>query len=110
MNSKRSATGSKKIVSKESSSQVSDINLMLSAHSLAFLRGFKVVLPPRLRSLLRHSLAGLSEDMQQFVCDNVVTYLRSRFMFKSGVEHVDERLGLLMIELMNAKGIHFPPF
>ena len=91
-------------------SLASDINLMLSAYSRAFLKDFKVVLPPALLSLLRHSLAGLSDDMQQFVCDNVVTFLRSRFMFKSGVEFIDQRMGLLMIELMNARGINFPPF
>ena len=102
----KKAAYSSKITRKENSG----INLMLSAHSKAFLKDFKAVLPPRLLSLLRHNLCGLSDEMQQFVCDNVVTFLHSRFMFKSGVTHVDQRQGLLMIEMMNASGINYPPF
>lgn len=104
------AKSSKKIKSKENRSRMSDINLMLSAHSREFLKDMKVVLPPRLRSMLRHRLARLSEDMQLFVCDNVLTYLRTGFMFSSGVELVDECQGLLVLEIMNAPDINYPPF
>ena len=106
---KKTAKGSK-IVSMENISRVSDINLMLSDHSRAFLKDFKTVLPPRLLSLLRHNLCGLNEGTQLFVCDNVLAYLRSGIMFKTGVEHIDARLGLLLIELMNEPNVNFPPF
>lgn len=85
-------------------------NLMLSKYSKEFLKDLRVILPPRLRSLVRQSLTGLGEEMQQFVCDNITTFLRSGFMFKTGLKHVDQLIGLLMLELMNAKGINCPPF
>ena len=90
--------------------KVNDINLMLSKHSRRFLKDFKVVLPPRLLSKLRHSLAGLSDASQQYVCDEIVTYLHSGIMHRSGFENIDQCLGLLLLELMNEPDINFPPF
>lgn len=104
------AKSSKKIASKENSSRVNDVNLLLSDDTKAFIKDLKVVLPPRLRSLVRHSLAGLSDDMQQFVCDNIFMYLRTGYMVRLGEPHIDQIQGLILIELMNEKGINFPPF
>lgn len=111
MTTKKKAAISSKIISKGNISKVNDINLMLSAHSREFLKDFKVVLPPRLLSKLRHSLAGLSNASQQFVCNEVVTFLHSGVMHRSGFEPIDHSLGMLLLELMNAKkDINFPPF
>lgn len=113
MVSKKSNTdnSSSKNERKEHRPRVSDINLMLSKHSRDFLKDFKVVLPPRLRSLIRHSLAGLSEESQLFVCGEIVTFLRCGVMHRSGFEQIDRCLGLLMLELTNSKSfINFPAF
>ena len=90
--------------------KVNDINLMLSAHSREFLKDFRVVLPPRLLSKLRHSLAGLSDASQQYVCDEVVSFLRCGVMHRSGFDPIDHSLGLLLLELMNEPDIVYPPF
>ena len=111
MEKKIIAAKSSKTERKVHSSKVSDINLLLSAHSREIVKGLKVVLPPRLLSLLRHSLCGLSNEMQQFVLDNILMYLRTGHMIRFGEPHIDQVQGLILIELMNAKAsIHFPPF
>lgn len=110
MTAKQRTAKSSKREGKGRSPRVSEVNQMLTEDSLQFVNIMKAVLPPRLASLLRHSLAGLSDDLQEFVCDNVMTYLSSHKMLKSGEEHVDQRLGLLLLELMNEPDIVYPPF
>ena len=110
MKTKQKAAISSKIISKEQITIVNDINLMLSTHSRKFLKDFRVVLPPRLLSKLRHSLAGLSDASQQYVCDEVVTFLCCGVIHRSGFEPIDQSLGMLLLELMNEKDINYPPF
>lgn len=102
---------SRHIASKQNKQSISDINLMLSDHSRTSLKDLRVVMPPRLLSMVRHSLCGLSNEMQQFVLDNILMYLRTGHMIRFGEPHIDQVQGLILIELMNAKAsIHFPPF
>ena len=91
--------------------QGSDVNLLLSNDTKAFIKDMKVVMSPRLRSIIRHSLCGLSDDLQQFVLDNILMYLRTGHMMRFGEMHIDQIQGLILIEMMNAKGsVHYPPF
>ncbi len=107
----RAAKSSKKIGSKEKSSRVNDVHLLLSNDTKAFIKDLKVVMSPRLRSIIRHNLCGLSDDVQQFVCDNILMYLRTGHMIRFGEPQIDQIQGLILIEVMNSEAnINFPPF
>ena len=81
------------------------INGMLSSHSRHFLKNYRDVFCPKILSLIRHTLAGLSEPMQRVVTDNLLLYLTYGRMIMTPSVNVNRLLGYLLLVLMNDEGI-----